>query len=165
MNKGIWKKIKTSAGTFHALITPAGLARLLFPGSKPETGAGEKLDPSETGKAEAIAAILEKELPLYFEGKINSFTVPVDLTAGTPFRRKVWNRMKKIPHSKVMTYGELAKAVDCASARAIGQACGANPVPIVVPCHRVVASDGKIGGWSGGKGMKEKLLHLEGVEI
>jgi methylated-DNA-[protein]-cysteine S-methyltransferase len=109
-----------------------------------------------------------KELREYFLGKRKHFTVRVDLTQGTPFQQKVWRELQKIPFGQVVSYGEIARRIGrprCA--RAVGQAVGSNPVGIIVPCHRVVASNGMIGGWSGGGGIagKKALLRLEGVDL
>ena len=84
---------------------------------------------------------------------------------GTPFQKRVWRELAKIKSGKTKTYGQIAKTLK-SNARAVGMACGANPVPLLVPCHRVVRSDGGLGGYSGGDGVDTKafLLRLEGVE-
>lgn len=108
-----------------------------------------------------------KELREYFLGKRKRFTVKIDMSRGTPFQQKVWRELQRIPFGKVVSYGDIARRIGKPrSARAVGQAVGSNPFGIVVPCHRVIASDGSIGGWSGGGGMagKRALLKLEGVE-
>ena len=90
-------------------------------------------------------------------------SLPLDLQ-GTGFQREVWARLLAIPPGSTCTYGSIARAINRPRAtRAVAQACGANPVPIVVPCHRVVMSDGSIGGYSGMAGVKEALLSAEGV--
>jgi methylated-DNA-[protein]-cysteine S-methyltransferase len=89
------------------------------------------------------------------------FSVPLDLSGHTAFRMRVWRAMQRIPFGRTWSYGELGRRAGCRSARAIGQACGANPVPILIPCHRVVGASG-LGGWSGARGWKTKLLALEG---
>lgn len=104
---------------------------------------------------------LRAELDRYFDGKLRAFTVPVDLR-GTPFRLRVWEELSRIPFSKTISYVELATRVGNAKAsRAVGGANGANPVCILIPCHRVVAADGSLGGYSAGLWRKEKLLALE----
>ncbi|HAP00257.1 MAG TPA: cysteine methyltransferase [Fibrobacteres bacterium] len=83
---------------------------------------------------------------------------------GTEFQRKVWREIEKIPLGKTRTYADIAKAIGKPGAsRAVGSACGANPIPLFVPCHRVVASNGGLGGFSGGLDIKKKLLRLEGA--
>jgi len=97
-------------------------------------------------------------------GKASRFDEKLDLATGTPFQKKVWNTIAKIPWGETISYAELAKRVGKPSAfRAVANACGANPIPIIIPCHRVIASDGTIGGFSGGLKIKRKLLALEGV--
>jgi methylated-DNA-[protein]-cysteine S-methyltransferase len=99
-----------------------------------------------------------RQLEDYFAGRRTGFTVPL-APAGTPFRRRVWEVMSRIPFGRTATYGDLAREIGTA-ARAIGGACGANPIPIVVPCHRVVASAGE-GGFSGLGGLSTKRWLLE----
>jgi methylated-DNA-[protein]-cysteine S-methyltransferase len=109
-----------------------------------------------------------KELREYFLGKRKRFTVRVDLSQGTQFQQKVWRELEKIPYGRVVSYGELARRIGRPGcARAVGQAVGSNPVGIIVPCHRVVAANGKIGGWSGSGGIagKKALLRLEGIDL
>ncbi|MFX1285581.1 MAG: methylated-DNA--[protein]-cysteine S-methyltransferase [Promethearchaeota archaeon] len=104
---------------------------------------------------------LEIELKEYFNGKLRDFSIPLDLR-GTPFETSVWNALQKIPYGETRSYGEIAKTIGKSSAsRAVGRANGNNPVAIVVPCHRVIASNGKLHGYGGGLWRKEKLLALE----
>jgi methylated-DNA-[protein]-cysteine S-methyltransferase len=93
--------------------------------------------------------------------------VPLDLSAATPFQRRVYERLLHIGYGQVGTYGEVARDIgaEMGTARAIGQAVGANPVAIVVPCHRVVAADGRLVGFSGGIERKAALLRHEGIEV
>ena len=104
-----------------------------------------------------------KQLAEYFAGKRRDFDLPL-APRGTAFQHNVWTRMAKIPYGKVITYGDLAQAVGSAP-RAIGGACGRNPIAIILPCHRVVGSAGALTGYSGGGGLNTKqfLLELEGV--
>jgi len=115
------------------------------------------------GKTEKhpIIAQAVNELSGYFAGKLKEFDVPLDIE-GTAFQCKVWAAMGDVPYGKTVTYGALAKKLKT-SARAVGGACGANPVPVIVPCHRIVGSDNKLTGYSGGSGVKTKqaLLKLE----
>ena len=98
----------------------------------------------------------------YLDGSLTDFDLPLN-PLGTIFQRRVWTAMQDIPFGQVETYGALAKRIGSA-ARAVGMACGANPLPIVIPCHRVVAAGGKLGGYSGDGGLvtKRALLTLEG---
>lgn len=99
----------------------------------------------------------------YFAGDLEAFDLPL-APAGTAFQQRVWARMAQIPYGKLLTYGALAKSIH-SSARAVGGACGRNPIPIILPCHRVLAADGSLTGYSGAGGTdtKRMLLHLEGA--
>ena len=105
------------------------------------------------------------QLGEYFAGKRRSFAVPVD-PSGTDFQKSVWNAVDGIPFGRVLSYGEVGHETGRPTAgRAVGGAVGANPVPIIIPCHRVLASDGRITGYSGGNGIATKawLLDHEGI--
>jgi O-6-methylguanine DNA methyltransferase len=103
-----------------------------------------------------------RQLEEYFAGRRLVFKLPLDVEQGTPFQRRVWKSMLQIPYGETVTYRQIAEDVGQASAvRAVGAAAGSNPLPIVVPCHRVVAAGGKIGGYGGGLPMKTRLLDLE----
>ena len=105
------------------------------------------------------------QLDLYFTGDSSGFDLPLD-PPGTAFQRRVWQDMVRIPFGTVRTYGDLAAALGT-SPRAIGLACGRNPLPILIPCHRVIAAGGHIGGYSGLEGVSTKryLLNLEGIYL
>jgi AraC family transcriptional regulator of adaptative response/methylated-DNA-[protein]-cysteine methyltransferase len=112
------------------------------------------------GRAMAID-ILEKELEVYFEGKLEQFKVPLFLM-GSPFQKRVWEELKKIPFGATISYLEIAKAIGKPSAcRAVAQANGANQIAIVIPCHRVINTNGEIGGYGGGVARKQWLLNHE----
>jgi len=105
-----------------------------------------------------------RDLQRYFGGKRISFEVPLDLGNPPPFREKVLRECARIPYGKITTYGSLAEAVgQPRAARAVGQAVGHNPIPIVIPCHRVLASGGGLGGFGSGLEWKRFLLRLEGI--
>jgi len=105
---------------------------------------------------EAVRQLLE-----YLDGKRRDFELDLDLR-GTPFQRRVWQALLGIPYGETRSYGEVAAAIDQPGAsRAVGLANGANPVPLVVPCHRVVAAGGRIGGYGGGVRLKQRLLAME----
>ena len=99
-------------------------------------------------------------LDLYFGGKRPDFTPPF-APQGTPFRQKVWKILLDIPYGKTMTYGEIARQIGCHSPQAVGGAVGHNPVSIIIPCHRVVGTNGSLTGYAGGLERKEWLLRLE----
>ncbi len=105
------------------------------------------------------------QLTEYVEGSRRDFDLPL-LTYGTDFQKQVWEALRAIPYGQTRTYGQVAQAVKRPSsqARAVGQACAANPMPLVVPCHRVLAAGGKLGGYSGGLEWKKWLLELESAK-
>ncbi|MEX0297484.1 MAG: methylated-DNA--[protein]-cysteine S-methyltransferase [Kordiimonas sp.] len=105
----------------------------------------------------------KQQLDAYFDGDLTDFDLPLE-PMGTKHQEKVWQAMLKIPYGDTTTYGELAKDIGSA-AQAVGTACGRNPIPILVPCHRVLGSAGKFGGYSGDGGLytKRALLVLEGA--
>lgn len=108
--------------------------------------------------------MLVDQLDRYFRGDLATFTVPVDFDQCTPFRQKVWKEIARIPYGETRSYAELAAAVgNPRAARAVGSSNGENPVPIVIPCHRVIRADGSLGGYSSGIRIKRALLELEGV--
>ena len=103
------------------------------------------------------------QLHAYFAGEMLAFDVPLDLQ-GTPFQRRVWQALLAIPGGETRSYGEIARALGSAAAvRAVGGAVGRNPVSVIVPCHRVIGSDGSLTGYAGGVDRKRALLKLEGA--
>jgi O-6-methylguanine DNA methyltransferase len=107
---------------------------------------------------------LAGELASYFAGVPDPFKTALDLRAATPFQRKVWAALRKIPFGRTVSYAELARRVGSPrAARAVGQAVGANPIPILIPCHRVIRSSGDLGGFSAGLPIKRWLLRHEKV--
>lgn len=104
---------------------------------------------------------LRNELDDYFAGRHPTFTLP-DISIGTPFMQRVWRELTHIPYGETVSYADLAAKVGSPNGyRAVAQACKRNPYPIIIPCHRVVASHGGIGGYAGGISMKEMLLSHE----
>jgi methylated-DNA-[protein]-cysteine S-methyltransferase len=117
------------------------------------------------GMTQTRTALLDNavaQLTAYFDGAMTDFDLPLS-PRGTAFQKNVWDLMCAIPYGRTRAYADLAHDLKSA-ARAVGGACGANPVPVIIPCHRVLASSGKIGGFSGGEGIPTKvaLLRLEG---
>ncbi len=114
--------------------------------------------------AGAIVEEAMRQLRAYLDGARREFSLPVDWSAGSTFQRKVWRAITKIPYGRLRSYQWVALRVGGKQyARAVGMALGANPVPIVVPCHRIVAHDGSLGGFSCGLPLKRRLLKLEGT--
>lgn len=104
-----------------------------------------------------------RQLEEYFAGKRREFDLPL-APQGTPFQRRVWNALTKIPFGKAVSYSDIAERIGNPNAvRAVGLANGRNPIPIVIPCHRVIGKDGSLTGYGGGLPIKEKLLQLEGI--
>jgi methylated-DNA-[protein]-cysteine S-methyltransferase len=109
---------------------------------------------------------VRRQLERYFEGKLHEFDLPLDWRLTDGFRKRAQQAIARIPYGRTRSYTEIARSAGNARAvRAAGTACGANPIPIVVPCHRVLRSGGGLGGYGGGLPMKEALLDLEGVQI
>ncbi len=106
---------------------------------------------------------VSNEINEYLKGERKEFTVPYRFS-GTAFQEKVWNVIASIGYGEILTYGEIAQQVSKPrAARAVGNACGSNPIPLIVPCHRVTASNGGLGGYSSGLDKKRKLLELEKI--
>lgn len=121
---------------------------------------------AEPVRSPARVTAAAEQLQAYLAGQRSAFDLPLDLGLLTAFQRKVLMTVMGVPRGEVTTYGDLAKRIGRPkAARAVGQALGSNPIPIVIPCHRVLASDGSLGGYSGREGVKtkEKLLQLEGA--
>jgi O-6-methylguanine DNA methyltransferase len=158
----------TPVGTLTLVASERGLREVRFGTVDQEEGAGVAGADGARGAAEARAHLDAARGALLAALGMpgGSATAPhlptLDLADHTPFRQAVWGALLEIPRGEVRTYGEIAQAVGCRSARAVGQAVGANPVPVLVPCHRVVASGGQLGGFSGGLDLKVQLLGLEG---
>ncbi len=114
------------------------------------------------GDSSPALAMTAQQLDEYFRGDRRVFSVPLHLV-GTDFQRLIWRTLSQIPYGHTISYGDLAKrACRPGSARAVGGACGRNPVPILIPCHRVIGSSGKMTGFGGGIALKKKILALEG---
>jgi AraC family transcriptional regulator of adaptative response/methylated-DNA-[protein]-cysteine methyltransferase len=153
--------IPTTAGTFVARYSAHGLARLDFPSARGVKS--RKVTAPQSTRAwhitttRAVKSILAGNTPLELP--------PMDLSGGTDFQRRVWEELMWIPCGETRSYSEIAKAIGRPKAnRAVGGACGANPIPLLIPCHRVLAANGRIGGFSGGLEWKRQLLQIEGID-
>lgn len=149
---------------------PLGLLRLSFegtvltaidfPSSEPKASGGRKED-----RSHPTVASVATQLDEYFAGKRTSFDFTLRIR-GTPFEERVWTALTKVPHGATVSYAQLAQAIGSpGAARAVGGAVGRNPLPICVPCHRVIAADGSIGGFSGGLPAKRRLLAVERIVV
>ena len=150
--------------TFHSHL---GVINLCSDGTHltAVTFAGQKYEerhiPTDAGSGSCPVLEETKDwLFLYFSGKAPDFLPPLK-PEGTPFQQKVWKLLLQIPYGKTCTYGDLAKALDCKSAQAVGGAVGKNPISILIPCHRVMGADGTLTGYAGGIEKKAALLKLE----
>lgn len=147
--------------THRVLETPIGGVEIRTAGGQLRELNLTRAAPTGAGQRDGLV----DELRRYFRGEPVTFAgIEVDLSGFTEFERAVYRATRSIPFGKVATYGQIAKAIGRPNAqRAVGQALGKNPTSIVIPCHRVVASDGGLGGFTGGLHWKRKLLRLEGV--
>jgi methylated-DNA-[protein]-cysteine S-methyltransferase len=161
-----YAKLDSPFGPLLLASTPRGLVRVNLPNQDPEQALEELAAKVSPRVLEAPARLDEarRELDLYFAGKLTEFKLPIDWALAHGFRGKVQRAINRIPYGQTRTYTEMArKAGNERAVRAAGTACGTNPIPIVVPCHRVLRSGGGLGGYGGGLPMKEALLELEGV--
>ncbi len=151
---------RTPLGPLYLAASEAGLREVRF-GLRGEEATGA----SPPGTHPVLESAREA-LEAYFQGAVRPFHgLPLDLSRRTVFQQAVLELLGSIPRGAVRSYGELARELGRGSARAVGQAVGANPLPIVIPCHRVVASGGRLGGFSGGLPRKVRLLELEGIQV
>ncbi|HXS32149.1 MAG TPA: methylated-DNA--[protein]-cysteine S-methyltransferase [Solirubrobacterales bacterium] len=153
-------------GPLLLAATPRGLVKLSLPGHDPEQTLEDLAARISPRLLEAPSRLdqARRELDLYFEGKLTQFDLPLDWQLSRDFRRRALRAIDRIPYGKTRSYTEIARSAGNERAvRAAGTACGANPIPIVVPCHRVLRTSGALGGYGGGLPMKEALLKLEGI--
>ncbi len=149
--------------------TSAGLARLYFlhqPADQQFLDKVERHYHAKLIRDDGHFETLRGKLDEYFAGKPVVFDEGVEFLEGTEFYRRVWQRLRRIPYGQTVTYGQLATEFGKPRAsRAVGAANGANPIAIIIPCHRVVEANGKLGGYGGGLEVKDALLRLEGAII
>jgi O-6-methylguanine DNA methyltransferase len=151
--------IPTKDGEFLAGYSTKGLCSLEFPGRRIQRSGFDDAPPQICAWHELTRAALQRAL----EGKPAGRLPPLDLSWGTDFQQAVWRALCRIKHGKTMSYGQVAEAIRYPKAlRAVGSACGRNPIPVFVPCHRVLAANEQLGGFSAGLDWKLKLLGLEG---
>lgn len=164
MNDVAYRTVESPVGALLLAATDAGLVRVAFEYEGFEAVV-EQLSTRLRTHARQDARRLDeasRELERYFAGELRAFTVPVDYALSSGFRREVLRRLPRIPYGSSASYQEVAEQVGSPqAARAVGSACATNPVPIIVPCHRVLRSDGTLGGYSGGLDVKRFLLALE----
>ncbi|MDI1229032.1 MAG: methylated-DNA--[protein]-cysteine S-methyltransferase [bacterium] len=154
----VHKIVKTPVGALTLVASDAGLAAILWENDKPGR---VRLDIGAEDKKHEILSEAERQLKEYFAGTRNRFDLPLDFN-GTPFQKKVWAALCRIPFGETRSYGDIAKQVGSPKAvRAVGSANGKNPISIIAPCHRVIGANGKLTGFAGGLPVKEFLLGLE----
>lgn len=154
------KKFLSTVSFYDTFESPVGTLYLVFTGKILRGLAFKK--PGEILRKGKAPSLIKKELEEYFEDGREEFTQQIGFNKGTEFDKKVWLSLKDIPYGDTRTYKWLAEKIGKPNAfRAVGQALGRNPIPILLPCHRVIESDGSIGGYSAGIHIKRRLLKIE----
>jgi methylated-DNA-[protein]-cysteine S-methyltransferase len=156
-----WSEVASPIGDLGVAVDDAAICAVRFGGAPSEGARG----------AQELLTRAADQLRAYFAGELTGFDLPLSVRRGSDFERAVWTELARIPYGEMRTYGEIAAAVggdagargatDPTGARAVGAACNRNPLPIVVPCHRVVGAGGKLVGFGGGLPRKRHLLELE----
>lgn len=154
----LWlEEIDSPIGRVGLVHSPLGVARIVLPGDQVDRGLSTHAHDASSASA---------QLAEYFTGHRRVFDVPLDLRFTTGFRAHVLLELARVPFGCTTTYRELAqKAGNPGAVRAVGGACANNPLPLIVPCHRVLRSDGQLGGYRGGENTKRFLLSLEGIDV
>jgi len=153
--------LDTPVGTLLIVGDEQSIHRIEFP----DNGKARRPEPGWRESARGPVAEASRQLREYFAGRRNEFDLPLT-PQGTEFQRTVWDRLQEIPYGETISYGELAKRIGNPKAsRAVGAANGSNPIPIVIPCHRVIGSTGRLTGFGGGLPTKEALLALEAKQL
>ncbi len=156
MSNRSYTQINSPLGPLLLVADEAGLRQIEF-----VNGRGQARPESSWKKDPVPLKETIRQLHAYFTGDLEKFDLPL-APEGTPFQLEVWRRLSDIPYGETISYGELAQRMGNPKAcRAVGLANGSNPIPIVIPCHRVIGSNGKLTGYGGGLPIKEKLLALE----
>jgi methylated-DNA-[protein]-cysteine S-methyltransferase len=164
VDKFTYSIFQTQAGWVGLLCSASGVRRVILPCNSAREV--QELLGSYTSETPDACAGLQERLQAYFSGRPVIFPDTLDWAGATPFQRRVWRAARLIPYGATRSYQWVASQIGKpGAARAVGQALGKNPFPIIVPCHRVVASDGKLGGFTGGIEMKRLLLTLEKVKV
>lgn len=153
-----YKTVRSPVGALRLVASDRGLAAILWERDDPKR---VRLGPLTEDESHPLLLETERQLNDYFAGKRMAFSVPFDF-AGTAFQKQVWGALLAIPFGQTPSYGEIARRIGRrTAARAVGAAIGRNPISIIVPCHRVIGSNGKLTGFAGGLEIKASLLKLE----
>ena len=168
-----WSIAETAVGQAVILASATGISRIEFlrlNGGQPDLWGDSLPEPlveiaPEACRNDSRLAEATRALSEIIDGTRRDFPFVLDLTKGTAFDRRVWNELRRIPYGQTRSYGAVARAIGrgTGASRAVGGACGRNPLPVVIPCHRVLAHNGTLGGYSGGLDIKAHLLRVEGV--
>ena len=169
-NQIYYTSFSTSIGRVYLAATEKGIYKVAWEYKSVEDFVREirsqKPEVKSIVKSDSHLAGIKNDIKRYFSGKHVSFKKYALDLKGTDFQKKVWRALAHIPYGKVLTYKQIAEKIGAPNAfRAVGSACGANDLPIIIPCHRVIASNGGLGGFSGGLKIKKHLLKLEGVKL
>lgn len=157
------RSIRSPVGHLVLTASETGLTGVYFPTSKHSSSPPDPLSAMRRGGTNDVLDRTEAQLDEYFAGTRTTFDLPLE-PSGTEFQLSVWELLRKIPYGVTTSYGELARRLgDPQKSRAVGAANGANPIPIIVPCHRVVGSKGELTGFGGGLDRKRWLLEHEGA--
>lgn len=156
MSRIYYTTMESPVGTLRLVAEELGLRMVWF-----VRGRQNEKPRAEWKEDAAFFADVKRQLSAYFAGELQEFEIPL-LMLGTEFQKRVWKALLAIPYGETMSYGQLAKKIgEPKAVRAVGAANGQNPIPIIVPCHRVIGSDGSLTGFGGGLENKKKLLELE----
>jgi O-6-methylguanine DNA methyltransferase len=165
----LYSRMETPIGVLFVGASLAGLAMIEFDRGRPEPSPDVVTRDAKGEKAKifwepssSAALAYEKEIEEYFAGERREFSFPLDLR-GTDFQKRCWRALLEIPYGETCNYRDIAQRVGTTGYRAVGMANHTNPIPIVVPCHRVIAANGTLCGYGGGLDMKRFLLQLEGA--
>ena len=157
----VYATLESPVGLLTISGNEKGLHSVSFDPTSPVIDPAARTD--EPGRPTLDEAV--RQLRAYFQKKLTQFDLPLN-PEGTAFQMEVWRELQNIPYGSVISYGELAKLIGKPKAsRAVGAANGANPIPIIIPCHRVIGSNGRMTGYGGGVRIKEALLELERVRL
>ena len=174
-----WTEVDTPVGPLRLVAEDGALVAVDFLGEMPdgpgeaasvrlhrERGGSAVADDSLRDDSDAVLVRATEQLAAYFAGELEEFDLPL-APRGTPFQQQVWAELRRIPYGSTASYGEIAARLGKTGhgARAVGVANGRNPLPVIVPCHRVVGSSGAMTGYGGGMARKRLLLHLEGAAL
>ncbi len=164
MNEVVYARVDSPVGNVWVASTGAGICRIALGAEQPGSflsWLSRNLRPVELYEDAELMTVATSQLGEYFSGERQAFDLPLDVH-GTAFQRAVWSQVACIPYGATASYGDIAQLVGKPKgSRAVGAAVGANPLPIVIPCHRVIGSSGELVGFGAGLDVKERLLRLE----